>query len=211
MGGTVVALLCTLGSVWVTRAGVVVAVVSAVVACICAWRELFHAERRHARTMLQASQRHGAQLREERQHNAGVVDTLTQRVQAVSRVVEGQQVTITALRHEVFALEGDRSTLRGRLADRDRTIDSLRTTVQKQDVELTSLRADTASLRQDLAVLRADAATTDEDAEVHHLPRRVHAELEAVALGEDSDVLDLRSLETLRGVLPNYEVDRRRA
>jgi hypothetical protein len=46
---------------------------------------------------------------------------------------------------------------------------------------------------------------------VGHLPRRHRAELDAVAADRGSEVLDLRMLETVRGVLPNYEEDRRRA
>jgi hypothetical protein len=215
--GTLLAVLSVFGPDWATRAGIAVAVTSAVVACVCAWREVFSAERRHARSMLVASQRHGAQLRDERRRNAEVVETLTDRVQAAGRTIEGQQVTIAALRHEVFGLEGDRTSLRGALRDRDRTISSLRTTVQKQEVELGSLRTDLGSLREDLASLQEDLALFQEDtfpedrAEVHHLPRRYRAELEGVAAGGGSDVLDLRMLETVRGVLPNYEEDRRRA
>jgi len=205
VGGTVAALLSLLGPGWVTRAGVVVAVASALVACLCAWRELFAAERRHARATVDASQRHGTQLRDERRHNAGVVGTLTERVRSLTGDVEGQQVTIAALRHEVFALEGDRTSLRGRLEDRDRTISSLRTTVQKQGVELASLRAHREALQEDLASLR------EATAEVHHLPRRSQADHEVVAAGGDSAVLDLRTLETVRAILPNYEVDRRLA
>jgi hypothetical protein len=209
VAGTVVALLSLLGPAWATRVGVVVAVAAAVTASVCAWRELFAVERRHARTLLQTAQRHGAQLREERRHNAGVVDALTERVRAVTRVVEGQQVTIAALRHEIFALEGDRTTLRGRLADRDRTVTSLRTTVQKQDVELTALRERAAGLRAQAEALQTDLASLRDDAEVHHLPRRIRTELEVVAAGAESDVLDLRTLETVRGILPNYEGERR--
>jgi septal ring factor EnvC (AmiA/AmiB activator) len=220
--GTLLAVLSVFGPGWATRAGIAVAVTSAVVACVCAWREVFSAERRHARSMLAASQRHGAQLRDERRRNAEVVETLTHRVQAAGRTIDGQQVTIAALRHEVFGLEGDRTSLRGALQDRDRTISSLRTTVQKQEVELGSLRTDLGSLRENLASLQEDlaffadgafaqVAPSDDGAEVHHLPRRHRAELEAVAAGDGPDVLDLRMLETARAVLPNYEEDRRRA
>jgi hypothetical protein len=211
--GTVLAVLSVFGPLWVTWMGISVAVASAVVACVCAWRELFTAERRHARSMLQASRRHGDQLRDERRRNADVVDSLTARVQAAGRTIDGQQVTIAALRHEVFGLEGDRTSLRVALRDRDRTISSLRTTVQKQEVELGSLRADVGSLRADLAAWQEDAwpqdALREDTAEVHHLPRRVRAELGA-ASGSD-EVVDLRTLETVRGVLPNYEGERRRA
>jgi hypothetical protein len=205
VSGTVLAVLSVFGPDWATRVGIGVAVVSAVVACICAWRELFSAERRHARSMLQATQRHGIQLREERRRNADVVQTLTGRVQAAGRTIEGQQVTIAALRQEVRGLEGDRTSLQGALRDRDRTISSLRTTVQKQEVELGSLRGELGSLREDLAWLQ------DDSADGHQLPHRVRAELETVGAAAGSEGLDLRTLETVRGVLPNYEGDLRRA
>ncbi|SDR76793.1 hypothetical protein SAMN04488543_0388 [Friedmanniella luteola] len=200
--GTVVAVAAAFGPAWATRVGVAVAVAAAVVACVCAWRELFNAERRHARTLLQTSQRHGAQLREERRRNAEVVDTLTDRVRETVAVVDGQRVTIAGLRHEVFALEGDRTSLRTAVADRDRTITSLRTAVQKQEVQITGLEARVAELVHEL----------DEDgAQVHRLPALAQDELDALTEREDSLVLDLRTLETIRGVLPNYEADRRLA
>lgn len=200
-GGSVVAVLAAFGPVWATRLGVVVAVAAAVVACVCAWRELFHAERRHARSLLQASQRHGVQLRDERRRNAEVVDTLTERVREAVAVVDGQRVTIAALRHEVFSLEGDRTSLRTALADRERTISSLRSTVQKQEVQISGLETRLHGLEH---VPDGDAA------EVHHLPhRRSAADLATIADHHDSAVLDLRTLETVRGILPNYEEDRR--
>nr|WP_294694972.1 hypothetical protein [uncultured Friedmanniella sp.] len=201
VSGTLVAGVAAFGPSWSTRLGVVVAVVAAVVACVCAWRELFHAERRHARTLLQASRRHGAQLREERVRNAEVVDTLTERVRETVAVVDGQRVTIAGLRHEIFSLEGDRTSLRTAVADRDRTISSLRSTVQKQEVQIAGLENRLQELVDE----------QDEDAaEVHQLPHRLNAaELAAIADHEDSAVLDLRTLETVRGVLPNYEEDRR--
>ena len=205
VGGTVVAVLAAFGPAWATRVGVVVAVVAAVVACVCAWRELFHAERRHARTLLQASQRHGVQLRDERQRNAEVVDTLTERVRETVAVVDGQRVTIAGLRHEVFSLEDDRTSLRTAVADRNRTISSLRNTVQKQEVQITGLQTRLQELEHE-----HEHEHDEITAEVHRLPSRLNAdELAAIADHEDSAVLDLRTLETVRGILPNYEEDRR--
>jgi len=203
--GTVLAVLSVFGPGWATQVGVAVAVAAAVVGCVCAWRELFHAERRHASTMLEVLKRHGRQLRDERVRNAEVVTALTGRIQAAGRTIDGQSVTIAGLRRSVMTLEGDRIALRRTVGDRDRTIASLRTTVQKQDVELVSLRTDLASLHADL-----DAPA--DGGELHHLPRRsARSELDAATALEDSAVLDLRTLETVRGALPNYEVDRRRA
>jgi chromosome segregation ATPase len=198
--GTVLAVAAAFGPLWVTRVGVAIAVAAAVVSCVCAWRELFHAERRHARTLLQTSQRHGTQLSAERRHNAEVVDTLTGRVRETVALVDGQRITIAGLRDEIVTLEGDRTSLRTAVADRDRTITSLRSTVQKQEVRITGLETRVHELEQEL----------DEDgAEVHQMPRRPQDELDAVAEREDSLVLDLRTLETIRGSLPNYEADRR--
>jgi hypothetical protein len=202
VAGTAIAVAAASGPLWATRVGVVVAVVAAVVACVCAWRELFHAERRHARTLLQTSQRHGTELREERRRNAEVVDTLTERVHQTVAVVDGQRVTIAGLRHEVFVLEGDRTALRATVDDRDRTIGSLRTTVQRQEVLITGLETRVAQLE----VEQQDGR---DGAEVHQMPRRPQDELDAVAEREDSLVLDLRPLETVQSVLPNYEADRR--
>ena len=191
--GTVLAVAAAFGPTWATRVGVGIAVVAAVSACVLAWRELFTAERSHARTMLATSQRHGAQLRAEREHNAAVVDTLSGRVREVTGVVDGQRVTIAGLRHEIFPLEGDRTMLRGQLQQRDKVISWLRSTVRSQDAELESLRTQ----------LRAAELGLDDAADLHHLPRRSRAEFAAL---EPSDVTDL---PTFAAVLPNYEVDRR--
>ncbi len=190
--GTVLAVAAAFGPTWATRIGVGIAVVAAVTACVLAWRELFAAERSHAQTLLQATQRHGDQLRTEREHNASVVTTLSGRVREVTGVVEGQRVRIAGLRHEIFALEGDRTTLRGQLQQRDKVISWLRSTVRSQDAEIDTLRTQLQ-------------AAADARADVHHLPRRSRSEFAAV---EQSDVTDL---PTFAAVLPNYEVDRRLA
>lgn len=192
VAGSVLAVAAAFGPAWAARAGVGIAVVAAVLACVFAWRELFTAERSHAASVLTASQRHGAQLRTEREHNASVVATLSGRVREATGVVEGQRVTIAGLRHQVFALEGDRTTLRGQLAQRDKVISWLRSTVRSQDAQI-------AVLRTQLQVEEDERAA----AEVHRLPRRVRAEFAAV---EESDVTEL---PTFAAVLPNYEVDRR--
>lgn len=197
VAGTVLAVLAAFGPTWVTRAGVGVAVAAAVVGCVCAWRELFNTERRHARATLESSQRHGTQLREERRRNAEVVDTLTDRVRETAAVVDVHRVTIAGLRNDIDTLEGDRATLRTAVADRDRSLGSLRTTVQKQERHISHLESQLAELER----------RPDDAAEVHHMPRR--HQMPGGSEHEDSAVLDLRTLETLRAILPNYEEDRR--
>jgi len=199
--GTVLAVAAAFGPHWATRAGIAVAVVSAVAACVFAWRELFAVERSHARTLLQTSQRHGQQLREEREHNASVVDSLVERVRESTGTVGEQRRTIASLRHEVFALEGDRTQLRGDLQQRDRVIGSLRSTVRAQDSTI-------RGLEERLREVEPGTTELETTSEVRHMPRR--RELEAAAPA--AEPLDRRTLATaFAGVLPNYEEDRRLA
>ena len=206
--GTVLAVAAAFGPGWSARAGIAIAVASAIAACVFAWRELFAVERAHARTMLQTSQRHGQQLRAEREHNSSVVGALSERVREVTATVAGQHHTIASLRHEVFELEGDRSRLHGELQRRDGTIGSLRSTVRAQD---TTIRGLEDRLR-DEAAARAGVDKDVSAAEVHHMPRRVRSELEAA--DPTSEPVDVRTLGTAfaaSAVLPNYEEDRRLA
>ena len=202
--GTVLAVAAALGPAWSARLGVAIAVASAIAGCVFAWRELFAVERSHARAVLQTSQRHGQQLRAEREHNSSVVDALSERVQEATATIGGQSRTIASLRHEVFELEGARTELRGELQQRDRVIGSLRSTVRAQDA---TLRGYEERLRD---VALATGADQTAAAEVHHMPRRVRAELDVAS--PDAGPVDVRTLETaFAAVLPNYEEDRRLA
>lgn len=201
--GTALAVLSAFGPTWLTRVGLGLAVVTAIVACLYAWREIAHGRRAHAAAQLGASQRHGAALTQERQQNGEVVDTLTYRIKAAQAEVATQRVTIAGLTTEVSSLRGDNADLKRQITMRDVRIASLRQTVRAREVELQVLLAD------------------EDDAVVHALPRRVLAEntaaLEnvpaAVELWADGDhptVIDLHTLESAM-ILPNYEEDRKLA
>jgi hypothetical protein len=200
--GTVVAVIAAFGPAWSVRTGVAVAVFAAVVACVFAWRELFHARRAHARAMLKASQEHGHALTEERTRNAEVVETLRRRFADAAAVIERQRVTIAELRIKISGLKGDRVYLQSEVDHREVVISALRQTVRSREAELIALR---------------DEGT----AEVHHMPRRVLAEHESewdeASAAEDlwSDgshptVVDMVAID-LAMILPNYEEDRRLA
>lgn len=204
--GTVLAVAAAFGPPWSARVGIAVAVASAVVACVFAWRELFVVERTHARTMLTTSQRHGQQLREEREHNSSVVGALSERVQEATATVLGQHRTIASLRHEVIELDSDRSRLQGELQQRDGMIGSLRSTVRTQDTTIQEL----ADRLQEAAATRDGTGAGEPTAEVHQMPRRKRSELEVAAPA--AEPVDLRTLGTaFAAVLPNYEEDRQRA
>ncbi len=157
VAGTVLAIAAAFGPTWLVRVGVAVAIVTAVVACVLAWREHFSTRRVHAAQMLQASQQHGTALSQERTRNGQVVDTLTRRGKDAEVVIGGQRVIIATLRGEISTLKGDSTYLRGEVQHRETVITSLRETVRSREAELTALQAD------------------GDGAAVHTMPHRVPA------------------------------------
>jgi len=211
--GTVVAVVAAWGPVWVVRAGVVVAVATAVVACVLAWRELAAVRHQHAVEMLAASRWHGAALREERRHNAAVVDTLTGRVEAATAERRGHQThiveltstvvqltaTIGGLKSEISTLHGNFASAQGDIRQRESVIASLRETLRSREAEL--------------------AALSDAGSRVRAIPRRMLTDREAASVtaadteelwpdGRHPSVADLVDGPVL---LPNYEGERKLA
>ena len=196
--GTVLSLLLAFGPEWATLLGIPVAIASAVVACVLAWRELRLVRRAHARQLLQVDQDHGKKLTEERQRNAEVVTVLSSRVQDYAEVIKGQKLTIAQLKGQLLAAQKDNFRLSAEVERRDLTIGSLRATVSAREAELRVLLAE------------------ENEAEVHALPRRVLADHHAAVSGSstpggdaDAGVVDLKMAEAK--VLPNFEGTRRLA
>jgi hypothetical protein len=199
-------LLAAFGPTWAVRTGLVLAIAAALVACLLAWREINHARRDHARAMLAASKAHGEALRAERTHNAGVLDTLTQRARTAATQIETQRVVIGELRVEIATLRGDNAHLTSEITRREQVISGLRQTVRTQEAELVALLD--------------DGTDSGVSAEVHILPRRVLAEQwppvgqagaaaeDLWASGHEAGVIDLVPAEGAVA-LPNYEGDRR--
>ena len=196
--GTVLSLLLAFGPEWATLLGIPVAIASAVVACVLAWRELRLVRRAHARQLLQVDQDHGKKLTEERQRNAEVVTVLSSRVQDYAGVIKGQKLTIAQLKGQLLAAQKDNFRLSAEVERRDLAIGSLRATVSAREAELRVLLAE------------------ENEAEVHALPRRVLADHHAAVNGSstagvdaDAGVVDLKVAEPK--VLPNFEGTRRLA
>jgi hypothetical protein len=197
--GTAAAAAFAAGSVWLVRLGVATAILTALVACAFAWRELNSARHAHADAMLKASREHGSVLREERSRNAAVVDALGQRVFDAKKVIERQRMRIAAQRLEISGLKEDRVYLRGEVEHRGNVIWELREAVRRHEPELETL-------------------LEEADAEVHHMPRRVLAGQEEFVWHELSpeDKLSetlpsLADLKIISMALPNYEDDRQLA
>ena len=203
--GTVAAAATAAGPLWLVRLGVATAIMTALVACAFAWRELNSARHAHADAMLKASREHGAALREERYRNAAVVDALGMRIRDAGKVIERQRTRIAEQRVEIAGLRDDRVYLRGEVEHRDKVIFELREAVREREPELGTINAESD----------ADA---DADAEVHHMPRRVFAGQEEFVwqeLSPEDEISESRQsfvdLKIISMSLPNYEDDRQLA
>ena len=201
--GTVAAAATAAGPLWLVRLGAATAIITALVACAFAWRELNSARHAHADAMLQASREHGAALREERYRNAAVVDALGLRIRDAGKVIERQRTRIAEQRVEIAGLREDRVYLRGEVEHRDKVIFELREAVREREPELDTVHAE------------SDA---DADAEVHHMPRRVLAGQEEFVwqeLSPEDEISESRQsfvdLKIISMSLPNYEDDRQPA
>jgi len=199
--GTVGAAATAAGPLWLVRLGVATAIMTALLACAFAWRELNSARHAHADAMLKASREHGAALREERYRNAAVVDALGLRIRDAGKVIERQRTRIAEQRVEIAGLRDDRVYLRGEVEHRDKVIFELREAVREREPELDTIQAD-----------------ADADAEVHHMPRRVLAGQEEFVwqeLSPEDEISESRQsfvdLKIISMSLPNYEDDRQLA
>ena len=201
--GTVGAAATAAGPLWLVRLGVATAIMTALLACAFAWRELNSARHAHADAMLKASREHGAALREERYRNAAVVDALGLRIRDAGKVIERQRTRIAEQRVEIAGLRDDRVYLRGEVEHRDKVIFERREAVREREPELDTIQSD------------ADA---DAEAEVHHMPRRVLAGQEEFVwqeLSPEDEISESRQsfvdLKIISMSLPNYEDDRQLA
>jgi hypothetical protein len=203
--GTVAAAATAAGPLWLVRLGVATAIMTALVACAFAWRELNSARHAHADAMLKASREHGAALRDERYRNAAVVDALGLRIRDAGKVIERQRTRIAEQRVEIAGLRDDRVYLRGEVEHRDKVIFALREAVREREPELETVHAESD-------------AEADTDAEVHHMPRRVLAGQEEFVwqeLSPEDEISESRQsfvdLKIISMSLPNYEDDRQPA
>lgn len=201
--GAVLCAAAALGPVWLVRIGVVLAVVTAVVAVGLAFRHIRAMRREHAARLLRVTRDHGAALTTERQRNAEVVGVLTDRARAAAERVQRQGVRIGELNAKVTELTGDNARLRCELQSRELTITGLRDTVRARESDLHRLRNDL-----DLAAVPSVPAPMGD---VHGLPRRLRDQQRSGARpGDDTEpsvVIDMRAVQA---AMPNLEVDQQR-
>jgi hypothetical protein len=196
--GTVGAAAAAAGPLWVVRLGVAAAIIAALVACACAWRDLNATRHAHAQAMLQAARKHGATLTEERTRNAAVVDALSVRIADAGKVIERQRTRIAQQRIEISSLNQDLAYWKFEVEHRDEIIAGHRENEVEAEAELIE-------------------ASEESAAEVHHMPRRISAGHDFVWQEFSEDEIDSESapavidFKIIDKVLPNYEADRQPA
>jgi hypothetical protein len=196
--GTVGAAAAAAGPLWVVQLGVATAIIAALVACACAWRDLNATRHAHAQVMLQAARKHGATLTEERTRNAAVVDALSVRIADAGKVIERQRTRIAQQRIEMSSLNQDLAYWKAEVEHRDKIIAGLRDSQLEPEAGLI-------------------VASEESAAEVHHMPRRISAGHDFVWQELSEDEVDSESapavidLKIIDKVLPNYEADRQPA
>jgi hypothetical protein len=196
--GTVGAAAAAAGPLWAVRLGVATAIIAALVACACAWRDLNATRHAHAQAMLQAARKHGATLTEERTRNAAVVDALSVRIADAGKVIERQRTRIAQQRIEISSLNQDLAYWKFEVEHRDEIVARLREHEVEAEAELIE-------------------ASEESAAEVHHMPRRISAGHDFVWQEFSEDEVDSESapavidFKIIDKVLPNYEADRQPA
>jgi hypothetical protein len=200
--GSVLCAGAALGPAWLVRVGIVLAIITGILAVVLAFRHIRNLRREHAARVLKMTKDHGAAMTGERRRNAEVVEVLTQRANSASEQAKRQRVRIGELNAKVTELTGDNAYLRSELKSRDLTISGLRETVRSRDTEIQMLRADL-----DLEALPGVVG------DVHGLPRHLRdqaGEDRGTEIWDDADhptVVDMRAVEA---AMPNLEVEQRR-
>lgn len=152
VAGILVAAALAIGTLWVVRAGVLLASITAVVSVTLAWREATIERRTAARKEIEQARAQGLDLSRERRSNISVVNSLETRNDAIASRVEDLGTEIRTLRAEIAVLR----KLKGEMAQ----------TIAERDVELLTLHQELQKARTELQMLVSD------EAEVFALPRR---------------------------------------
>lgn len=154
--GAVLALSTLLGQLWVTRAGVVLAVTAGALALGLAWR----AAARHLRVV---RAQHADHIREQLGRHRSDLSDQRARHTSVVEVLEGRNAL---QRQSIVVLEHRVKVLRGQLT-------GLRSQVGRLQPEVSMLRGDKAALQLRISDLEAELVRREHElAEVVDLPRR---------------------------------------
>lgn len=176
IAGGVISAAAAFGPIWAVRAGIGVALLAGIVACVLAWRHAKQVQEARIAQELTAMRRRAAIATETRQRHEDVLDTLNDRHAEMRLQLRELRIKHADLLIALNALRGDKTAL---AADIERATDEI------------------AALREQVSLLEAQLPE-DLDAEVLSLPRRVGRSTPQHRVATDSDqmptVIDLQAL-----------------
>ena len=150
---TVVAVVCgVIPSIWVVRAGVLVALVGAWVSVFMAWRQVDAIRHMHFDALKEL--RHAASEQEKRHHaeSMEMIDTFSRRVGSISKTLADTRAKLDRAENELSTLRGDKAALQYKVTAFNKKVTSLEMRITELETELDALLADGRSGR--LATLR---------------------------------------------------------
>ena len=173
--GAILSTLAAMGPDWLVRAGVLVALISGISACLLAWREQRLAAAKHAQDELATLREHGRAMSAERQQHLEVLSVLQRRNED---------------------LRGSISRLRGEHADRLIELNSLRGDKSALRSSLDAAADAIAALRERVGKLEAELADGEkQEARVLALPRRFDADADDFPAWSELELAHLAGIE----------------
>lgn len=146
IAGGVAAAALAVGTVWIVRGGVALAVLTAIASVLLAWREARIERREAAVRDLQLAREQGIALSRERRSNIAVVNSLESSNSAIAERVDDLGAEIRSLRSEIAMLRKLKGELAHDIAERDNEVVGLRRELTKAQAELHKLLADEADV-----------------------------------------------------------------
>lgn len=143
--GAAAALASMFGSVWVVRAGVVVALAMGALAVWAVYRQIDGIRKEHALQL-----RHEVQLRIKAidKHHAdsvALIERFNARAEGLNNVIQKLRAQLAAAKAELSAMRGNAAWLRAEVADRQARIDELTARVEQleqRELEIAQRQAD---------------------------------------------------------------------
>lgn len=136
--GTVASLATLFGSQWVTRAGVVLALVMAFVGVWIAGRELAHERARHAEEMKHEIALRAQQADRFHHESVAMIGRFNARAENLQGVIAKLRGQLGAAKSELSSMRGNAVWLRGEVAERQACIDALELRIAELEAEAQS-------------------------------------------------------------------------
>lgn len=133
--GTLVSLASLLGNVWVTRAGVVVAVLMAIAAVYVVVRQLRAERRIHAEELKHEVGLRSQQAERHHEESVAMIERYNARAENLKSVIAKLRSQLGAAKSELSSMRGNSVWLRAEVAERQARIDALEKRIAELEAE----------------------------------------------------------------------------